>query len=445
MNRIKKNIQAIALPFIVLLTFASSLTASPQHDKDDIYNQIELLSDVITAIEHDYVESVTPKNIIYGALKGMLSSLDPYSQFMDPDMFKELQVETEGHFGGLGIEITIRDNLLTIISPLDGTPAEKAGLKAQDRIVKIEDKITRDMTLSEAVKLMRGPVGTKVTITIMREKEEELKEYTITRDIINIKSIRKSEILGKDIGYIKLTDFSETTKSDMANALQNLEKTGIEGLILDLRNNPGGLLTSSVEIASEFLPTGELVVYTKGREKSQNTEYRATGKTNFKDIPLIVLINSGSASASEIVAGAIQDHKRGIIVGTKSFGKGSVQTVIPLKDGSALRLTTAVYYTPSGRTINEKGIIPDVVVEFEEKQLIQKAKNEKKEQEDIFDKLKEETENTETQDKTHEEMLQKDPNIEDQNQQMIENDSQLRAAINIMHGIKIYKSIKKIN
>lgn len=339
--------------------------AKPNAPEDDLYHQIEIFSDAITAIQNDYVETIPSKDIIYGALKGMLSSLDPYSQFMDPDTFKELQVETEGEFGGLGIEITIRDNLLTIITPLDDTPAYKAGLQAQDRIVRIEDKITKDMTLTEAVKLLRGKPGTDVKLTIMRESEENFKEITVTRDIIAIKAVRKAEILQDNIGYIKLTDFSEKTKSDLDLALEKLAKSGMDSLIFDLRNNPGGLLISSVETVSEFLPTGKLIVYTKGREKNQNIEYRATGKTNFKDMPLIVMINGGSASASEIVAGAIQDHKRGIILGTKSFGKGSVQTVIPMRDGSALRLTTAKYYTPLGRTINETGITPDVSVNAE--------------------------------------------------------------------------------
>ncbi len=437
---------------IGMLLVSSSVYAKPKNPEDDLYRQIELFSDAITAIQHDYVEKVPSKDMIYGALKGMLSALDPYSQFMDPDTFKELQVETEGEFGGLGIEITIRDNLLTIITPLDGTPADKAGLKAQDRIVKIEDKITKDMTLTEAVKLLRGKPGTDVTLTIMRESEDNFKEITVTRDIIKIKAVRRAEILKDNIGYIKLTDFSEKTKSDLDLALEKLAKDGMDSLIFDLRNNPGGLLISSVETVSEFLPTGKLIVYTKGREKNQNIEYRATGKTKFKDIPLIVMINGGSASASEIVAGAIQDHKRGIILGTKSFGKGSVQTVIPMRDGSALRLTTAKYYTPLGRTINEKGIIPDVSVKAElprEKKLVKKEKN-------IFDKIGEgnDKQNKDNKgDKIPEGMeTEDDPalekNIEEENdeeEEFIRDDNQLRAAINLMNGIKIYRALKKTN
>lgn len=430
------------------ITFLSNncAIAKTKSAKDDLYSQIEIFSDAITAIQHDYVDNVTPQEIIYGALNGMLSSLDPYSQFMDPDTFKELQVETEGEFGGLGIEITLRDNLLTIITPLDDTPADIAGLQAMDRIVKIGDKITKDITLTEAVKLMRGKPGTDILLTIMRENEAKLKEFTITRDIIQIKSVRRSAILEDNIGYIKLTDFSEKTKSDLDKALKQLEKEGMDSLIFDLRNNPGGLLISSVETASEFLPSGEMVVYTKGREEAQNSEFRASGKSNFRDIPLIVMVNSGSASASEIVAGAIQDHKRGIILGTTSFGKGSVQTVIPLRDGSALRLTTAKYYTPSGRTINEKGILPDVTVEFEpvkEKKIEQAKKDES-----VFDEIEKNDAKLKSEDdnKAEENAEEKSPEDKTPEQpDFIKDDNQLRAAINLMHGIKIYSNLKKCN
>ena len=423
---------------------------TPTHAKatnDDIYAHIELLSDAITAIQHDYVEKVPAKDIIYGALKGMLGALDPYSQFMDPEIFKELQVETEGEFGGLGIEITLRDDLLTIITPLDGTPADKAGLKALDRIVRIDGEITRDMTLTEAVKRMRGKPGSDVKLTIMREATEEVKEYVITRAVIQIKAVRKASIVESSIGYIKLTDFSEKTKGDLDKALEKLEKDGMTSLILDLRNNPGGLLISSVETVSEFLPTGKLIVSTKGRETGENNvEYRSTGKTHYKDIPLVVMINGGSASASEIVAGAIQDHKRGIILGTKSFGKGSVQTVIPMRDGSALRLTTAKYYTPSGRTIHELGVVPDVVIEEEEVVAKKKDGDTKKKDKDIFEKIQEQEKKPEN---------AKDPaavtettppvpaptNEEDLNSitELMKKDNQLRAAVNLMKGISIYQ------
>ncbi|MFH1062939.1 MAG: S41 family peptidase [Candidatus Omnitrophota bacterium] len=453
---IKKLSLCVIVCLSITLFSNNCAFAKTKSDKDELYSQIEIFSDAISAIQHDYVDTVLPKEIIYGALKGMLASLDPYSQFMDPDTFKELQVETEGEFGGLGIEITLRDNLLTIITPLDGTPADLAGLKPMDRIVKIEDTITKDITLTEAVKLMRGKPGTDVTLTIMRDNEDKLLDFTITRDIIQIKAVRNSRILEDNIGYIKLTDFSEKTKSDLDEALKQLEKEGMDSLIFDLRNNPGGLLISSVETASEFLPTGELIVSTKGREQGQNSEFRATGKSRYKDIPLIVMVNSGSASASEIVAGAIQDHKRGIILGTTSFGKGSVQTVIPLRDGSALRLTTAKYYTPSGRTISDKGIFPDVTVEFE--QVPEKKIEQVKKDQAVFDKIKKaetktqsETEVKNKEDKENKEdtenkETEQAPETEPKEQpDFIKDDNQLRAALNLMHGIKIYNNLKRSN
>lgn len=453
-------------PFIIVclsitLIINNCAIAKNKSDKDELYNQIEIFSDAISAIQHDYVDLVQPKEIIYGALKGMLSSLDPYSQFMDPDTFKDLQVETEGEFGGLGIEITLRDNFLTIITPLDGTPADLAGLKPMDRIVKIDETITKDIILTEAVKLMRGKAGSDVKLTIMRENEDKLLDFTITRDIIQIKAVRTSQILEDNIGYIKLTDFSEKTKSDLDAALEKLEKEGMDSLIFDLRNNPGGLLISSVETASEFLPTGELIVSTKGREEGQNSEFRATGKSNYKDIPLIIMVNNGSASASEIVAGAIQDHKRGIILGTTSFGKGSVQTVIPLRDGSALRLTTAKYYTPLGRTISDKGIKPDITVEFEP--VLEKKIEEVKKDNTVFDKIKQDEiaakvksenkqEDSENKQEDKENIIEPEietvPAPEDKPKEQpdfIKDDNQLRAAINLMHGIKIYSNLKKSN
>ncbi len=407
------------------------------------------------AIQHDYVDDVKAEDIIHGALKGMLAALDPYSQYMDQDMFTELQVETEGEFGGLGIEITLRDDLLTIITPLSGTPAEKAGLQSQDRIVKIDDEITRDMTLLDAVKKMRGKKGTDVKLTIMRESEESLREVTLTRDIIKIKSVRKAEMLSDGIGYIRLADFSEKTHNDLEQALSRLSEQGMEGLVFDLRNNPGGLLLTSVDVAAKFLPAGTLVVYTKGREESQNVEYRAQGKSDYRDIPLIVMVNGGSASASEIVAGAVQDHKRGIIMGTKSFGKGSVQTVIPLRDGSALRLTTAKYYTPSGRTINETGIVPDVPVE----QLPPQPETAKKPNgaDEIFNSITEEENNSEIT-VPEDSGVQPEAAPEDNEKEtpetnsgeetaeineLLKNDYQLRAAVDLMRGIRIYKGLSQ--
>lgn len=332
-----------------------------ESDKE-LYTNLELFAEVINLIQQEYVEEKPPKDIIYGALDGMLVSLDPYSQFLDPDTYQELKVETQGEFGGVGIVIAIKNGILTIVSPLEGTPGYQAGLEAGDRIVKINGESTKGITLMEAVKRLRGKPGTEVNVTVLREKEHRLIDFKIVRDIIKIKSIKEARVIESGIGYIKLLEFQENTLPDFRKALSELESKQIKGLILDLRNNPGGLLDVAVKIADEFLPAGKMIVYTKGRNNKQNMEFKAKGGS-FLDKPLIVLINKGSASGAEILAGAIQDNNRGLIIGQPSFGKASVQTIIPLKDGSALRLTTAHYYTPAGNLISEEGIQPDVVVE----------------------------------------------------------------------------------
>jgi len=376
---------------VILCAFAAGLTlhnlsfAESPKKTGDLYKELELFSDAVSIIRSDYVEKVDSKNLIYGALKGMLSSLDPYSQFMDPDTYNEMKVETEGRFGGIGIEITIRDNLLTIIAPLDDTPADKVGLKAGDKIVKIDGEITRDLTLIDAVKRLRGKPGTDVDVMVLREEEKKLLDFTITRSIIRIKSIKKSEIIEPGIGYIRLSEFQEKTGMDMEKSLVELEGKGMKGLILDLRNNPGGLLNAAVDVSGEFLEKGKTIVSTKGRLEDQSLLFKSKNKGKHLDYPIVVLINGGSASASEIVTGAIQDNKRGIVMGTKSFGKGSVQTVMPLPDGSALRLTTSKYFTPAGRSIHGKGIMPDIVVEY--KEAPKKEEKDKGNQADIFNQL----------------------------------------------------------
>ncbi len=328
-----------------------------------IYKEVPLFADAISIVQAEYVEEVVPKDLIYGALQGMLVSLDKHSQFMDPDEYKEMQVETRGEFGGLGIVIGIKDKLLTIISPLEDTPAHRAGVKSADKIVKIDGESTKDITLMGAVKKMRGKPGTDCTLTIMREDEKKLLDFTITRDIIKIKSIKGARILEDKICYIKLVEFQEKTPKDLEKALDSLEKEGIDSLILDLRNNPGGLLEVAIKVADKFISEGT-IVSTRGRKKIHEQDFKAHAKGTHPDYPMVVMINEGSASASEIVAGAIHDHNRGVLLGTRTFGKGSVQTVVPLADGSAIRLTTAKYLTPSGQVIHEVGINPDIVVEL---------------------------------------------------------------------------------
>ncbi len=335
---------------------ASKDKASP----GDPYEALKLFSQVLELVEKNYVKEVSTKDLIYGAIQGMLSNLDPHSSFLKPDDYKELQIETKGSFTGIGIEITIKDGVLTVVAPIEGTPAWKAGLKAGDRIIKINGKPTKGMSLIEAVKLLRGPKGTKVTISIFREGFKELKDITLIRDVIPIKSVRY-QMLEPGYGYVRISSFQEKTGAELRKALQDLEKEGLKGLILDLRNNPGGLLDAAVEVADEFLDEG-IIVYTKGRRKDQNFKFEAHPNAHKHSYPMVVLVNAGSASASEIVAGALQDHHRAVILGTKTFGKGSVQTIIPLPDGSAVRLTTAQYYTPSGRSIQAEGIEPDLEI-----------------------------------------------------------------------------------
>ena len=329
------------------------------------YESIELFTDVLSIVKKSYVEEVDTKKLIYGAINGMLSSLDPHSSFMPPEMYKEMKIETKGSFGGLGIEISIKDGLLTVISPIEDTPAFKAGIKAGDQILKIDDRFTKDMSIMDAVKRMRGEKGTRVILTIMREGFDKPKEFPLIRDIIQVKSV-KYKTLDDGFGYVRIAQFQEKTDDDLVAALASLRRSNggkLRGLVLDLRNDPGGLLDQAVRVADHFLPEGKLIVYTEGREKESRMRYTADKGEKEPDYPIVVLINSGSASASEIVAGAMQDHKRAVIMGTQSFGKGSVQTIIPLSDNSGLRLTTARYYTPSGRSIQAKGISPDIVVE----------------------------------------------------------------------------------
>lgn len=329
------------------------------------YESIEMFTDVLSIVKKSYVEEVDTKKLIYGAINGMLASLDPHSSFMPPETYKEMKIETKGTFGGIGIEISIKDGILTVISPIEDTPAFRAGIKAGDQILKIDDKYTKDLTITDAVKRMRGLKGTKVTLTIMREGFDKAKEFPLVRDVIQVKSV-KYKTLDDGFGYVRIAQFQEKTADDLEKALTALHSDNngaLRGLVIDLRNDPGGLLDQAVRVSEEFIDEGKMIVYTEGREKDAKMTFTSRKGHKEPHYPIVVLINSGSASASEIVAGALQDHKRAVIMGTQSFGKGSVQTIIPLSDNSGLRLTTARYFTPSGRSIQAKGITPDIVVE----------------------------------------------------------------------------------
>ena len=325
------------------------------------YEELRTFTEVMSMVKKYYVEEVKTKDLVNGAIKGMLTSLDPHSSFMTPDAYKEMQVDTKGEFGGLGIQIGIKDSMLTVIAPIEDTPAFKAGIKAGDKILKINSESTKDMTMQDAVSKMRGVPKTPVTLSILREGWKDTKDFTIVRDIIKIKSV-KSKVLDDHIGYIKLSQFQEQTADDLAAAIKQLNDSKVTSLILDLRNDPGGLLNSAIDVTSQFLPKGKLVVYTKTRS-GEKSEFLTNGDNAFTP-PMIVLVNQGSASASEIVAGALKDWNRAAILGTQTFGKGSVQTVIPLSGGAGLRLTTAKYYTPKGTSIQNTGITPDIVVKL---------------------------------------------------------------------------------
>jgi carboxyl-terminal processing protease len=336
----------------------------------ETYEELRTFSEVLTQVQKNYVDDTKVKDLVQGAIRGMLSTLDPHSAYMTPEMYKEMQVETKGEFGGVGIQIGVKENRLAVIAPIDGTPAQRAGIKAGDYITKVNDESTKDLSLMDAVQKMRGPKGTKVNLTIQRDGTADPLQFTLVRDTIKIESV-KSKVLD-NIGYVKLTQFQEATGRDLGRVLKQFKDQKVQSTILDLRNNPGGLLTAAVEVSEQFLPNGKLVVYTKGRE-SKKDEWFAKGRDQMDDSPMIILVNEGSASASEIVAGALQDYGRAVIVGTTSFGKGSVQTILPLGDGSGLRLTTAKYYTPKGRSIQSTGITPDIVIKPQPATTVAKA------------------------------------------------------------------------
>ena len=331
----------------------------------DTYRQLNLFGDVFERVRSDYVEVPDDSKLIESAINGMLAGLDPHSSYMDPKSFKDMQVETSGEFGGLGIEVTMEDGLIKVVAPIDETPAAKAGILANDLITNLDDDQVQGMTLNQAVEKMRGPVNTKIKITIMRKGQDKPIEVSLTREVIRVRSVR-SQVEGDDVGYIRMTQFTEKTTDGLKKAISDItakmSNDKLKGYILDLRNNPGGLLDQAISVSSAFIQRGE-IVSTRGRNPEETQRFTAHGGDLTKGKPLIVLINGGSASASEIVAGALQDQKRATILGTRSFGKGSVQTIIPLgSDNGALRLTTARYFTPSGRSIQAKGIVPDIEV-----------------------------------------------------------------------------------
>ena len=367
MSMIKRHRWSITLAVSLVAWFLALQEVAVRRAQalsNDTYQELETFASVLAIVQKNYVEPVTTKKLIDGAISGMLASLDPHSAYLTPDLYRDLEVETRGSFGGLGIEITIKNGALTVVAPIEDTPAYRAGLKAGDQIIKIDDDFTKDMSLTDAVKRMRGPKGSKIKLTLHRNGVPELFTVTLARDVIKIQSV-KSKMLPDGYGYIRVTTFQENTDDGVEKAIDEFEAKDhgkVKGMVFDLRDNPGGLLNQAVKVSDDFLDGG-LIVYTQGREENQQQKYFSHKKKDFVDYPMVVLVNGGSASASEIVAGALQDQKRAVILGTQTFGKGSVQTILPLDDHSALRLTTARYYTPTGRSIQAVGITPDVDVE----------------------------------------------------------------------------------
>ena len=364
MGRKALNLLAIAAICCTSVVFYFIGQVSAKENRvDDDYRFLKTFTDVLSLIERNYVEPVQVEQLVEGAVKGMLLTLDPHSSYLPADIFKELQVETKGQFGGLGIEITVKDGLLTVVAPIEDSPAVRAGVESGDQIIKIGNEFTKDLSLLDAVKKLRGPKGTPVTISVHREGRKDLIPLTVIRDVIKVKSIRH-RMLEDKFGYVRLAQFQEGSASEFSKALDKLKKKAggeLKGLVLDLRNNPGGLLNQAVRVSDIFLKEG-VIVYTEGRLETQKHKYYAHDDQNEPNFPLIVLVNGGSASASEIVAGAFQDHGRAVVLGQQSFGKGSVQTILPMERGDALRLTTALYFTKNGRSIQAEGVTPDIVV-----------------------------------------------------------------------------------
>ena len=426
----KKILLLIFLP--TLFIFRISLA---NEDGDTILplDEIRTFTEIFSKIKDDYVEDVDDKKLLENAIRGMLQGLDPHSTYLDEDAYKELQEGTSGEFGGLGIEVGYEDGFVKVISPIDGTPAQRAGIKAGDLIIRLDNKSVKGISLMEAVKMMRGKPGSKITLTIVREGENKPFEISIVRDIITVENI-KTETIEPGFTYIRISNFQTHTVDDLKKGLiklKNENNNNIKGLILDLRNNPGGLLNAAVGVSDLFLNNG-LIVYTEGRIKDSKLKFNAKPSEMLKDTPIIILVNGGSASASEIVAGALQDHKRAVIMGEKTFGKGSVQTILPMNDRTALKLTTARYYTPSGRSIQASGIEPDMIVkniEFDLKKDIQN--NGLIKESDLSGHLDNKKSNDDE---------EKEENIN--NALLIENDYQLYEALNVLKGLSIY--LKKV-
>ncbi|MGR9105652.1 MAG: S41 family peptidase [Gammaproteobacteria bacterium] len=419
--------------FGLMLSASGMLIAAKAPDSRVPFDELRTFTEVFGRIQKDYVEPVSDKKILEDAIRGMLAGLDPHSTYLDEEQYNELKVGTTGQFGGLGIEVGLENGFIKVISPIDDTPAQRAGVKAGDLIIRLDEKPVKGMSLEEAVKIMRGEPGSEITLTIVRESEEQPLTITIARDVIKVKSV-KSRLLEDGYGYVRISSFQSRTGENLKENLLELEKANkgkLKGLVLDLRNNPGGVLNAAVAVSDTFLNDG-LIVYTEGRIEDSQYKFRATPNEYLNGAPIVVLINAGSASASEIVAGALQDHNRAIIMGEKSFGKGSVQTILPTSNGGAVKLTTARYYTPSGRSIQAEGISPDIVLSKVRLQEIENSSVNPITESDLSHHLR----NGKAQEQSKDRKSTTDDNL------ALTNDYPLSEALNVLKGISISRAPK---
>ena len=428
-----KNIKLYKIALIGIKIYLASSAGMVFANQQDVYKQLNLFGEVYERVRSEYVEEIKDKDLIEAAINGMLQSLDPHSSYLNADNFEEMKVQTKGEFGGLGIEVTMENGLVKVVSPIDETPAAKAGILSGDFISHIDDEAVMGLTLSEAVDKMRGAINTPIIITVIREGKEPF-NVEIIRDIIKITSVKTK--VYDDIGYLRITSFTQKTYKNLVKEFSVLEKemnSNIKGLVLDLRNNPGGLLDQAVSVSDAFLNRGE-IVSTRGRESNAEQRFNASKGDITKGIPIVVLINGGSASASEIVAGALQDHKRGILMGTASFGKGSVQTIIPVSSRGAIRLTTARYFTPSGRSIQAKGIDPDIYVPQSKVEVIEN--NNSRKESNLRGHLDEKSSESDTN------VINNNSEIDEKDTKSL-NDYQLNRAIDLLKSISVYDNLKK--
>ena len=444
----KKNSVILFLGIIlgVLLSIGSTVIADRENSADNTqqqagtvtlpYEELRAFTEVFGRIKSDYVEPVSDKKLLEDAIKGMLAGLDPHSAYLDPEQYNDLKVGTTGQFGGLGIEVTMEDGFVKVVSPIDDTPAQKAGMEAGDLVIRLDEKPVKGMTLAEAVKLMRGKPGSDILLTVIREGEDAPLKITITRAIIKVKSV-KSRIIEKNYGYLRISSFQSRTGKSVVDAVAKLKKENkgkLNGLVLDLRNNPGGVLNAAVEVSDAFLEKG-LIVYTEGRIKNSEMRFNAAPGDVVDGVPVVVLVNAGSASASEIVAGALQDHKRAIIMGEKSFGKGSVQTILPTNGTAAIKLTTARYYTPSGRSIQAEGIKPDIVLAKVKLESLKASGFTPVKESDLSHHLG----NGKEKGKEKEEVKSKTKNEKEEEQSLDMRDYALHEAVTLLKGLSILK------